>query len=41
MVILYMAGATPEEYLAVGLILIVPSAAVFAFNPRSRQRGAR
>jgi hypothetical protein len=39
-VFLYMAGATLGEYLAVGFILIIPSAAVFACNPRSRERGS-
>jgi hypothetical protein len=38
MVILYMAGATAKEYLVIGLILFVPSAAVFACNPGSKKR---
>ena len=40
MVFLYMIGATPEEYLVVGLILVIPSAAVFACNPRAKKRRA-
>jgi hypothetical protein len=40
MVILYMIGATREEYLVVGLIVVIPSAAVFACNPRPRKRRA-
>jgi hypothetical protein len=39
-VVLYMIGATPEEYLVIGLILVIPSAAVFACNPRARRRRA-
>ena len=39
MLFLYMAGAAPAEYLAVGFVLLVPSAAVFACNPRSSERG--
>ena len=40
LVFLYMAGATLGEFLAVGFILIIPSAVVFACNPKSRERGA-
>jgi hypothetical protein len=35
-VFLYMARATLGEYLAIGLILLIPSAVVFAYNPSSR-----
>ena len=38
-VFLYVTGAVLEEYLAIGLIVIVPGAAVFACNPRSRGQG--